>query len=423
MTDLAASTVASPPSDRQLARRTIAFVNIAHALDHYVLLIFPTAVLAMAATSGDGYAHLIGLSTGAYVAFGLCSIPFGWLAVRTGRRNLLAVYFFGYGASCLGVTTASPDNATLLAAAMIVLGIFSAIYHPIGAAMLAANTTRLGHDLGWNGVWGNMGAALASGGTALIAATWGWRAAFIVPGLVCIVIGAAFLALVPHESRAALSGSKRPPVHAVSRPALLLALFAAAIIAGGMTFNITTIALPKIVDERLDTKLALGAVGWIATSVFVVGALTQLTVGRLIDRVSLPALFAGLSVLQPVGLGLAALTTSLPMLAGLALAMAAIYGQVVVNDAMVARYVPDRWRAQAYGIRYALGFTASGFAAPMIAYLHAGGGFTPVLLATSTFGLIVFLSGLAFYAVSAREPVPSEPSALCPATSPATATS
>lgn len=403
----------APAAEDNLSRRTIHFVNFAHALDHYVLLIYPTAVLAMATASGADYSRLIGLATGAYVAFGLCSIPFGWLAARFGRRNLMTAFFLGYGLSCLGVASSSPANPAALAAAMTVLGIFSAIYHPVGAALLAANTDKLGHDLGWNGVWGNMGAAFASGITGLLAATWGWRAAFVMPGLVCIAIGAAFLALVPRESQTALAGSKRAPVHALTRPLLLLALFALAIVAGGMTFNITTIALPKIVDERFDTPLALGAVGWIATSVFVVGALTQLAVGRLIDRVSLPALFAGLSILQPTGLALAALTTGLPMLTGLALAMAAIYGQVVVNDAMVARYVPDRWRAQAYGVRYALGFTASGFAAPMIAHLHAGGGFTRVLLAASAFGLVVFLSGVTFYC--AAVPAAPEPPEPCPA--------
>ena len=77
--------------------------------------------------------------------------------------------------------------------------------------------------------------------------------------------------------------------------------------------------------------------------------------GRLVDRFTLPRIFAGLSILQPVGLGLAALTTGIPMLGGLVLAMAAIYGQVVVNDAMVARYVPAQYRARAFSVRYFLG--------------------------------------------------------------------
>ena len=57
------------------SRRTVAFVNLAHALDHFVLLVFPTAIIAMAAERGLSYAELIGLSTGAFVAFGVFSLP------------------------------------------------------------------------------------------------------------------------------------------------------------------------------------------------------------------------------------------------------------------------------------------------------------------------------------------------------------
>ncbi|HZA93480.1 MAG TPA: hypothetical protein VE420_12705, partial [Gemmatimonadales bacterium] len=78
-----------------LPRRTIAFVNIAHALDHFVLLIYPTAVIAIAAEQQLPYASLIGLATGAFVAFGLFSLPMGWLAERIGRRNLLGIFFGG----------------------------------------------------------------------------------------------------------------------------------------------------------------------------------------------------------------------------------------------------------------------------------------------------------------------------------------
>src|SRR5215213_10243570 len=94
-------------SPDRLSRRTIAFVNVAHALDHFVLLIYPTAVIAIAAEKGLSYASLIGLSTGAFVAFGLFSLPMGWFADRLGRRNLLAAFFCGCGAACLELSTAN----------------------------------------------------------------------------------------------------------------------------------------------------------------------------------------------------------------------------------------------------------------------------------------------------------------------------
>ena len=102
--------------------------------------------------------------------------------------------------------------------------------------------------------------------------------------------------------------------------------------------------MPKIIDERLGYPLPLALTGSITTVIFICGALTQITVGRLIDRFELPALFVALSVMQPIGLALAATTTGLPMVLGLTLVTAAIYGQVVINDAMIGRYVADEFR-------------------------------------------------------------------------------
>jgi MFS family permease len=393
-----------------LSRRTILFVNVAHALDHFVLLIYPTAVIAMAPELGLTYASLIGLSTGTFLAFGLFSLPMGWLAERCGRRNLLAAFFGGCGLALLGL--AATSTPAVLTGWLLALGVFSAIYHPIGSAMLVGHARRLGRELGWNGVWGNLGAGFASGVTALVAAWLGWRAAFVVPGLACLAAGAAFLALVPGDGDGhgpAKSSARTIPV---SHPLVLLTVFAAAIVAGGMTFNITTIALPKVLDERLGVALPLALTGSLATVLFVSGALTQLLVGRLVDRFALPTIFVGLALVQPLGLGLAAATTGVPLLAGLVLAMAAIYGQVVVNDAMVARYVPARLRAKAFSVRYFLGFTASGLAVPLIALLHGWGGFPAVLGAAAAFGAVVFACAIGFLLAAsggpARAEVPAE---------------
>jgi MFS family permease len=377
------------------ARRTLLFVNIAHFFDHFALLIWPTAVLALALEQKASYAELLALSTGAFIAFGLFSLPVGWLADRFGRRTMLAAYFFGMAVSCFGVAASSSHVG--FAVWLFLLGMFSAIYHPVGSALLALNARRLGHDLGVNGVWGNFGAAFASAVTAFLATHFGWRWAFLAPGLMLAVSGGVFLAFAPRGGGqgGAQAGAARAIV-AVTRPKALLGLFAVGIVAGGLTFNIVTIALPKIVEARFDAGLSLDQIGYLTTGVFLFGALTQIGVGRLIDRLSLPTIFVGLSVLQPLGLGLAALATGPAMLLGVALAMAAIYGQVVLNDAMVARYVPPQARTRAYSVRYFLGFTASGLAAPLIATLSQASGFGLVLGVAAGFGAVIFAVAVLF---------------------------
>jgi len=386
----------SAPDDAP--HKTLLFVNIAHSLDHFVLLIFPTAVIAIAADLGRDYGDLIWLTTGAFVAFGLFALPVGWLADRFGRRALLTAYFFGYGASCLAV--AASTSFSMIAASLLMLGVFSAIYHPIGSAMIVANAKQLGRALGINGVWGNMGAALASGITAALAATLGWRAAFVVPGVILIALGIAFVLIVRDDT---MTGKKGSASHSLvmSRQRLvwLLLAFMMAILAGGLTFNIVTIAMPKVIDERLGFPIPLALTGWITTSIFVCGALTQITVGRLIDRLELPLLFVAMSALQAGGLLLAALTTGIPMAAGLVLTTAAIYGQVVLNDAMVGRYVADEFRNRFYSVRFFIGFTVGGLAVPLIGILRGHGGFQEVLLVSAGVATVILICALATWAL------------------------
>lgn len=391
--------------------RTILFVNWAHALDHFVLLIFPTAVIAVAADFHRDYSRMISLSTGAFVAFGLFALPVGWLADRFGRRALLAAFFLGYGASCLLVAASGSIEA--LAVSLLVLGMFSAIYHPIGSGMIVANAAQLGRALGVNGVWGNMGAALASGISAALAAALGWKAAFYIPGAVLIASGIAFILLVKDEEPGLKKQTASHRLDAGRNHVIaLLAVFMTAVLTGGLTFNIVAIALPKIIDERLGFELPLAATGWIATAIFVCGALTQISVGRLIDRFELTTLFLWLSLLQPAGLLLAAGTEGVPMLLGLVLVTAAIYGQVVVNDAMVGRYVPAEYRNRVYSVRFFLTFSVGGLAVPLIGALHEVGGFPAVLLVSAALGGAIFACAIATWLLTRGKlqaiPAPAE---------------
>ncbi len=64
-------------TDEAAKRRSIAFLNWAHALDHFVLLIYPTVVIGLQSVYGRRYSELIALSTAAFVAFGVFSLAAG----------------------------------------------------------------------------------------------------------------------------------------------------------------------------------------------------------------------------------------------------------------------------------------------------------------------------------------------------------
>ena len=148
-------------------------------------------------------------------------------------------------------------------------------------------------------------------------------------------------------------------------------------------FNTLSVALPKIVDERIGSGISLVAVGGLTTAVFLCGGLAQITVGRLVEHFRPHILFAAMAIMQFAGVVWAAYATGAALLVALAFTMAAIYGQITVNDLVIARYTADAWRGRVYAVRYFLTFMISGVAVSMIAILYGRGGFGLVLGVTA----------------------------------------
>src|ERR1041384_5070976 len=91
------ATKAGRNADDRERRRSIAFLNWAHAIDHFVLLIYPTVVIGLESVYDRSYSELIALSSTTFVAFGVFSLPAGWLADRWSRRNMMAMFYVGCG--------------------------------------------------------------------------------------------------------------------------------------------------------------------------------------------------------------------------------------------------------------------------------------------------------------------------------------
>jgi MFS family permease len=282
-----------------------------------------------------------------------------------------------------------------LGAALLAIGIFASIYHPVGTAMIVSYADKLGREMGINGVWGNLGVASSALVTGVIGQYLGWRFAFIVPGIITILIGIVFANSVVHEDR---TGSRQAAAQArVAKQDMWRVILALLIvvIAISTTFNAVTVALPKLFAERLaDLTKSPALLGVIAACVYVFGAMTQYTIGKLLDRHSLKTVALPLSfVLAPL-LYIAASLSNLPLiLASIGIVMGA-FGQVTVNDAMVGKYTSEEWRSRAYAVRYFVGFTAAGVSVGLVAWLYQHGGFVTMLHAFGALCLLTVAAAL-----------------------------
>jgi MFS family permease len=361
-------------------RWLVPFLNIGHLLDHLAMLVFPTAVVAIGREWGMPYSELLPLALGSFIAFGAFAIPAGWLADHWSRYKVMVVFFFGIGGALF--LTGFAQTPWQIATGLTIVGAFAAIYHPVGIAMLVSSPEKMGKVLGWNGLWGNLGLAFAALMTGALMDLAGWRAAFFVPGAICVLAGVSFLLLVKDPGKVKKT-SKSIGLHLDAR--MMARIFSIMLIAtacGGVIFNSTTISMPKVFDERLRelTQTNLG-IGMLVAVVYATAAFAQVLMGTLIDRMELRRLMIGVALVQIPMLYLAANLEGWWMLLAALCMMLAVFGQIPLNDAIVGKHFADEYRARVLGVRYVVSLGVAAVAVPMIAALHkTAGGFSNVFL-------------------------------------------
>jgi MFS family permease len=375
----AAESAASTPGH---TRRVTRLLNLAHAIDHMFLLIFATAVGAIAAEFGFArWEDLMPYSVGAFAMFGLGSLPAGRLGDLWGRRRMMLLFFFGIGASA--VLAAAARNAWQLAAALTLLGAFAAIYHPVGIPMLLQRARNPGAVIGFNGLAGNLGIALAAFSTGFLVQWAGWRAAFALPGLAAIACGLCFARICPPETEAPSKRSTKAPVQlGAAGLARVLVVMTAASVTTGLLFNFTTNGNAQLLHERLHGVVAdPAAIGMLLAGVYAVASLAQVVVGRLIDRVALKPLYLGIVLAQLPLLALTAHAQGWWLLGLLLAVMVVIFGAIPFTDAMIARYVDDRVRSRVAGARLTLSLGISSAAVWLLGPVVKAAGFDALFMA------------------------------------------
>jgi len=178
----------------------------------------------------------------------------------------------------------------------------------------------------------------------------------------------------------------------------VFAILTVATACGGVIFNATTLSMPMVFDERLSalTHSTFG-IGVLACGVYLLAAMAQLCVGWWLDRRSLKSVFVPVVALQVPLLLLAGTTQNYLMLLVAVAMMFFVFGQIPINDAMVARYTAEAWRARAYAVRYVVSFTASALAVPLVASLYgSSGNFRLLYFVLGSLALATFAAALLF---------------------------
>lgn len=378
--------------------QALQFINLAHFFDHFFLLIFPTAALAIAPAWGMSFADVLLFGTPLYVMFALGTLPAGWLGDRIDRLTLIVVFFIGCGASSIWISLAT--GATSMTFGLGLLGLFAAIYHPVGLAYVTQIGLRSGRALAINGVFGNMGLAGATVSTGVLAQFFGWQSAFALPGVVSVVIGGVLFLRNrknPHLAASSTQADKpAAPTHDRKTQWTVFLVICVAALFGGMVFNMVTISLPSFLDERLVNESAdLAWVGASAGFVFAVAAFAQLPVGELLDRIGARPIFLCLLAAEVILLLALTQATGWAAFALALLAVTVIFAGIPITTWLIGRYLDAGIRSRAVSVEYVLSLGVGSAAVPLIAFLQRTGlGFDIQFAGLATSSAIIFTAGL-----------------------------
>ncbi len=374
--------------------RLLVGLSVAHFLDHYFLLIFPTAILAIQSEWQMTYGELLKIGSTTFIAFAVFTLPAGWLGDRFNRSGLMCIFFFGCGLAAILTSLATGPYS--LAIGLGVLGAFAAIYHPVATAMVVQLSSKTGQALAINGVAGNMGVALAAVVTGVLTAWIDWRAAFVVPGVCSILIGAAFVrfALQPETTanQAKRSAARIPSTR--QEQWRLVTVIALVALLSGFTFNGLTVGLPKLLQDRIAGEGAsISEVGALATFVLAAAAFAQLPVGWLLDKVGAKPMLISIVGVQAVLLALLSVSYGpVVVMIGLPL-MLVVFGEIPINSWLISRHVASRWHARVYSLNFLASLGLSTAAIPFMGYLYdRTGGFTVFLQLLAVAAACLFLA-------------------------------
>ena len=360
------------------ARLSLLFSSLGHFYIHMFTAFYFTIVLRLEAEWGIAFHELVELWFWGSLLVGLAALPAGWLGDRWSNPGMMVIYFIGLGAAAIACGLVSGPTGLLLGLSAI--GLFAAIYHPIGIPwLLRSAKTHTGKIMAVNGVFGSLGAAAAGLVSGLLIDLSGWRAAFILPGICALATGLAMLWFVRAGRIAdSLAGAETEQEAGRGGALRAIAILMIAMFVGGVIYHGTQTALPKLFAERLQDVLSSGTtgIGIAVAAVYTFGGAMQLIGGHLADRYPLKPVFVGAWCLEIVFLVILADATGLGVAGAAMLAVMANLGQIPAENMLIARYAPPRRHGLVFGLKFVVMFGAAPLSVALVSRLReATGGF------------------------------------------------
>jgi len=333
-----------------------------HLLVHAIMLVLPAILIVLQKEFVVGLATLGIVATAHQFMFGLGALPTGLLEQKLGGRTLLLIYQLGAVTSVLII--ALSKTLWTLTGGLMLLGLFSSIYHPAGLTLISRRVKSLSKGMAFHGIMGSIGLAAGPIIGAVLTSIGNWRLPYLTLGGIIFLLAIITIVLIPSRKREI---AFEQDVQSGDTNKYALSLYYGIIVFIGLAFAGFTTFMPthfavetrNIFSSLSDTVRG----GLFTTLVLLSGIIGQILGGLLGDKHSKPKLLLMVILLNIPLLILMGYTSGISLVIfGMLLGITHFIWQPVGN-ALIAQISHSKHRGLSYGINFFLSFGVGALAA------------------------------------------------------------
>lgn len=363
-------------------KKIMGLTMASHPLVHLFEGVLPPLIPLLIVEFGTDYFHLGVIVSVFSYAFGIGSLPAGFMADKLGPRRLVTIFLLGSG--MLSTLVFFIPSIFAYGIVMGFIGFFCSLYHPASNTLISQSIREKGNAFGIHGIAGSLGVALVPLLSAWLGSNMGWKAPHVIFGMMGIAAG-MFSFSVPAKSdfTAEAQGADKKSSNGISY--LTLILFYSSAAALGLTYKGIMTFLPAYMGEKIHfgfitlSKVTLG--GTVATIALVSGALGQYIGGRLTDRFRPESIYCSAIIAGTFFVFIMAKSSGVILIASAVCYAFFYFSTQPMQNFLLSNYLPKRRYGIGYGIHFFVTFGIGSTAAAVSGYLADNYGLESVFYA------------------------------------------
>ena len=386
-------------------KQLLYFTCFAHAVSDSWHVLFPT-LLFLITKDYDNIAILGLFNSIILVAAGISGVLAGYLSDKYYSDKMIGYFGIFSTIGCLIIFFSS--NQTILMLGLIVFGIGTGIYHPVGLSLITRNIKKAANALGIHGMSGLLALGIIPITAITIGLEFGWKINFLLAGIISSLVILS-VPLIPKNYRNPKNkDSKNDSVNINSFKKLLLEKHIIIIFASSTLRQFTLIAFFTFIAFGIATTGGIGenkfgifsTTGILTTIIFLIGAIGNFIGGKIGSQFSVEKTLTIYTFLLIPFLLLLGTLEKYPFILSAAITALILNGIDPLLQSLIGKFTPRNMQGKAFAILYGIGQTLGSSSSYFSAIILSRFGLKYVFLISSIFPLVtipLLISGFWIY--------------------------